>query len=95
MIKAINVYWKFHDNRIASVTNSVYSRFKIGIVFLEANDGKLYKYYVYEQVTESYIGKARVPVEYSRTARVDDCKPVKYLVQTILENGSKYLKHRL
>ena len=28
MIKAINVYWKFHDNRIASVTNSVYSRFK-------------------------------------------------------------------
>ena len=68
---------------------------KIGIVFLEANDDKLYKYYVYEQVTESYIGKARVPVEYSRTACVDDCKPVKYLVQTILENGSKYLKHRL
>ena len=33
-------------------------------------------------------------VGYSRTARGDDCKPVKYLVQTILENGSKYLKHR-
>ena len=33
-----------------------------------------------------------MPVEHIQTARVDDCKPVKYLVQTGLGNGGKYLK---
>ena len=47
---------------------------------------------MYEKVTESYIGKVDVPVEYSPTTHVDDCKPMRYLVHTILENGSKYLK---
>ena len=62
-------------------------------MFPQANDDKLCNYYVYEKVTESNIGKASVPVEYLWTGRVGECKPVKYLVQTILENGTKCLKY--
>ena len=36
---------------------------KIGAVLPSSNDDKLCKYYVYEKVTESYIGKTIVPVE--------------------------------
>ena len=95
MLKAINLYRKFHKLESHHSLTSYTQDLKIGTVFPEANDDRLCKYHVYEKVTAQYIGRAGVPVEYSRTTRVDDCKPVKYLVQTILENGSKCLKHSL
>ena len=41
------------------------------------------KFYTYHTVTESYIGKAGKPVECTRTARVDDCKPVIHIFNLI------------
>ena len=46
------------------------------------------------RVTESYIGKEGKPVEYTRTARVDDTKPIKHLVNLTKDGSKKYLKHR-
>ena len=93
MLRAINVYRKFHKLESHQSQAVHIQDLKIRTVFPEANEGKLFKYYVFEKVTESYIGKTNVPVEYSQTPRVHGCKPLKYLVQTILENDSKYLKH--
>ena len=93
MLQTINVCRKSHKLESHQSLTLYIQDLEIGTLFPEANYHKLCKFSVYEKVTESYIGKAGVPVEYSRTARVDDCKPVKYLVQTTLENDCKYLKH--
>ena len=57
-------------------------------------DTKLCKFYTYHTVRESYIRKAGKPVEYTRTARVDDCKPVMHIFNLIKDGSAKYLKHR-
>ena len=60
----------------------------------EVPDEKLCKYYVYERVTESFIGKEGKPGQYTRTTRVEYNKPICQLVKCILEASDKYLKHR-
>lgn len=44
-------------------------------------DHKLCHYYTYRRVEESYIDKEGKPVEYARTSRVGDCKPVSDIVK--------------
>ena len=70
------------------------NRINDGEDFAELNDEKLCKFYYYQRVVESYIGKEGKPVEYTRTARVDDQKPVCHIVNLIKDGSVKYLKHR-
>ena len=70
------------------------NRLQNGEDVAEANDEKPCKFYSYTRITGSYIGKQGKPVEYTRTARVDDTKPVRYLVKLIKDESKKYLKHR-
>ena len=69
-------------------------RLNKGESFEEANDDKACKFYSYQRVIESYIGKDGKPVEYQRTAHVDDTKPVKHPIRLIKDGGSKYKKHQ-
>ena len=62
MLKAISVYRKFHKLESHQSLTAYIQDLKIGTVFPEVNDDKLCKYYFYEKVTESSIGKAGVPV---------------------------------
>ena len=62
--------------------------------FEEANDTKLCKFYSYQKIRESYIGKERKPYEYMRTAGADECKPVLHLQGLIKNGNAKYKKHR-
>lgn len=94
LLRSINNYQKSkvlpsHD----SLTEYI-NRLENGEDFAEANDKKPCKFYSYMTATESYIVKEGKPVEYTRTARVDDTKPVKTLVNLIKDGGKKYLKHR-
>ena len=68
--------------------------FQKGESLEEANDDKPGKFYQYQKVVESYIGKEGKPVEYKRTAHIDDKKPVKYLVSLIKDGTKKYKKYR-
>ena len=68
--------------------------FQKGESFEEANDDKPGKFYQYQEAVESYIGKEGKLVEYKRTARIDDVKPVKYLVSLIKDRTEKYKKYR-
>ena len=94
LLQSINIYRK------SKVLPSHYSlteyinRLQNGEDFVEANDEKPYKFYSCMRVTESYIEKEGKPVEYTRTARVDDMKPVKHLVNLIKDGSKKYLKDR-
>ena len=60
----------------------------------EVTDEKLCKFYLYQRVTESFIGKEGKPVQHTRTTRVDDYKLVSQLVKGISEASDKYLEHR-
>ena len=68
--------------------------FQKGESLEEANDDKPGKFYQYQKVVESYIGNKGKPVEYKITARIDDIKPVKYLVSLIKDRTEKYKKYR-
>ena len=48
-----------------------------GKEFEEMTTKKDWKYYEYKRVVESYIGKNGKSKEYTRTARVDLCEPVR------------------
>ena len=68
-------------------------RLQKGESFEKANDNKPRKFYKYQRVVESYIRKEGKPVEYKRTARIDDIKPVKHLV-SLIKDVSKKNKNR-
>ena len=68
--------------------------FQKGKSFEEVNDNKPCKLNQYQRVVESYIDKEGKPVEYKRTARIDDTKQVKHLVILIKDGSWKYKKHR-
>ena len=68
--------------------------FNKGESFEEANDDKACKFYSYQRVVESYIGKEGKPVKYQRIVHVDDAKPVKQFLSLIKDGGSKYKKDR-
>ena len=94
LLQSINIYrtskgLPSHD----SLTGYI-NRILDGESFEEADDNKLCKFYTYQRITESYIGKEGKPVEYSRTARVGECNPVQYLANLIKDGSDKYLKHR-
>ena len=94
LLQSINIYRKSkvlpsHD----SLTEYI-NRLQNGEDFAQANDETPCKFYSYMRVTESYIGKEGKPVEHTRTARVDDTKPTKHLVNLIKDGSKKYLKHR-
>ena len=93
-LQSINIYRKSkvllsHD----SLTEYI-NRLQNGEDFAEANNEKPCKFYSYMRVTESYIRKEGKPVEFTRTGRVSDTKPVKHLVNLIKDGSKKYLKHR-
>ena len=46
--------------------------------FEEANDDKARKFYSYQRAVKCYICKEGKPMEYQRTASVDDTKPIKH-----------------
>ena len=69
-------------------------RLQKGESFEQANDNKLHKFYKYQRIVESYIRKEGKPVEYKRTARIDDIKPVKHLVSLIKDVSKKNKNHR-
>ena len=94
LLKAINIYRKSKKLESHSSLTTYIEELKSGKKFDEITDEKLCKSYVFQTVTESYIGKAGKPVEYTRTARVDQWKPVSELVKRIIEESDKYLKHR-
>ena len=62
--------------------------------FEEANDTRLYIFYSYQKITESYIGKEGKQDEYTRTPRVDECKPFKHLADLIKDSSAKFKEHR-
>ena len=94
LLKANNIYRKSKKLASHSSLTTYIEELKSGKKFDEITDEKLCKFYVFQTVTESYIGKAGKPVEYTRTARVDRWKPVSELVKRIIEESDKYLKHR-
>ena len=94
MIKAINIYRKSKQLESHPSLTQYINELKTGVTFPEITDRKLCKYYTYRRAQESYIGKEGKPVEYTRTSRVDECKPVNDIVNFILDGGEKYLKHR-
>ena len=82
------MYRKFHKLESHQSLTAYIQDLKIGTAFPEANDDKLCKFYVYEIVSESYIGETGMPVEYSRTIPVDDCKPVNFIFQPFWRTGA-------
>ena len=51
-------------------------------------------FYSYERKTESFKGKDGQDVHYIRTARVDKKGKLSVVVDNLLQNSSRYLKHR-
>ena len=94
LLQSINIYWKSKVLPSHDFLTEYINRLQNGEDFTEANDKKPCKFYSYMRVTESYIGKEGKPVEYTRTARVDDTKPIKHLVNLTKDGSKKYLKHR-
>ena len=80
MHKMIIVYWKFCKLELHQSLTPYIQDLKI---------------VTFEWKSDWVIHGKGCAVAYSWSAHVNDCKPVNYLVQTILENGSKYLKHWL
>lgn len=93
-LKSINIYRKSKSLSSHPSLTEYINRLDNGEDFVEATDTKLCKYYYYDTVTESYIGKQGIPIKYTRTARVDDTKPVLHLVKLIRDESKNYLKHR-
>ena len=94
LLQPINIYRKSEGLPSHDSLTGYINRILDGESFEEADDNKLCKFYTYQRITENYIGKGGKPVEFSRTARVDECKPVQYLVNLIKDGSDKYLKHR-
>ena len=63
-------------------------------LFPERENNKDVHYYVYERKTECYKGNNGNDVQYTRTARFDKNEKVSELVNSLLKNSSRYLKHR-
>lgn len=93
-LQSINIYRKSKALPSHGSLTEYINRINSGEDFAELNDKKLCKFYYYQRVVESYIGKEGKPVEYTRTARVDDQKPVCHIVNLIKDGSIKYLKHR-
>ena len=94
LLQSINIYCKSkhlpsHNSWTASI-----DQLEKGDIFEEANDDKPCKCCSYQKLVESYIGNAGKPIEYTRTAHVDDVKPVMHLVSLIKDGSKKYKKHR-
>ena len=89
LLKSINIYRKSKilpsHHSLTGYINQILS----GETFPESTDTKLCKFQTYHRVTESYIEKAGTPVEYRRTARVDDCKPVIHIFKLIKDGRAK------
>ena len=94
LLQSINIYRKSKDLPSHDSLTEYIDRLNKGESFEEANDDKAWKFYSYQRVVERYIGKEGKPVKYQRTARADDTKPVKHLVNLIKGGGSKYKKHQ-
>ena len=94
LLQSINIYRKSKGLLSHNSLTDYINRILDGESFDETNDTKLCKFYSYQKVTESYIGKEGKPVEYTRTSRVDECKPVQHLVGLIKDGSAKYKKHR-
>ena len=77
-----------------SLTGYIYN-LKTSIVLPKVNNEKLCKFYVFIRVAKSHIGKDGQQIKYAQIVWVDDHKPAKYLLQTILRGSNKDLKHRL
>ena len=67
---------------------------KIVSLFPERENDKEAHYCVYERKTECYKGKDGNDVKYTRTAKVDKKEKVFELVNSLLKNTPRYLKHR-
>ena len=67
---------------------------KIISLFPERENDKEVHYCVYERKTECYKGKDGNDVQYTRTARVDKKEKVSELVNSLIKNTPRYLKHR-
>lgn len=93
-IQSINIYRKSKALPSHSSLTDYINRMNNGEEFAETNDNKLCKFYFYQRITESYIGKQGTPVEYTRTSRVDETKPVCHIVNLIKDGSTNYLKHR-
>ena len=83
LLQSINIYRKSKGLPSHGSLTEYIDRLNKGESFEEANDDKACKFYSYQRVAESYIGKEGKQVEYQRTAPVDDTKPVKHLVSLI------------
>ena len=94
LLQSIDIYWKSKFLPSHNSLTEYINRLQNGENFTEANDEKPCKFYSYVRVTESYTGKEGKPVEYTRTAKVDDTKPVKHLVNLIKDGSKKFIKHR-
>ena len=94
LLKSINIYRKSKSLPSHSSLTGYVNQISSGETFPESTDTKRCKFYTYCRVTESYIGKAGTPVENTRTAPVDDCKPVMHKFTLIKDGIAKYLKHR-
>ena len=62
-------------------------------LFPEKENDKEVHYYVYERNTECYKGKDGNDVQYTRTARAGRKEKVSDLVNRILKNAPRYLRH--
>ena len=78
ILQSINIYCKSkglpsHDSMMEYI-----GCLNKGDSFEEANDDKARKFYSYQRVVKCYICKEGKPMEYQRTACVDDTKPIKH-----------------
>ena len=93
-MKSVNIYRKSKSLPSHPSLTGYINQISSGGTFPESTNTKLCKFYIYHRATESYIGKAGTPVEHTRTARVDECKPVMHIFNLIKDGIAKYLKHR-
>ena len=86
-LQSINIYRKSKGLPSHNSLTEYIDRLNKAEKFQEANDDKACKFYSYQRVVEGYIKQGK-PIEYQRTARVDDTRNL------IKDWGSEYKKHR-
>lgn len=94
VLKSINLYRISQKLAPHDSLTCYLNKLQSGEKFNEMEAENSCKYYEYKRVVESYIGKDGKHTEYTRTARVDYCEPVRLLVNKLQNLSKKYLKHR-
>ena len=94
LLKSINGYRSSKKLAPHKSLTAYLKQMKAGDKFDEMSAEKVFKYYQYNRVVESYIGKEGNRIEYTRTTRTDHSEPVHKLVAELSEASDKYLKHR-